>query len=768
MLVDSNRAVRPDAVIPFRILVFTAIILLILCKTAYAESLIPEHDGQEHIYDSSEITLVIDDIPIDNDELSIQPVILDNQTYVPAREIFEKIGATVDWRAESEEIFISCEYSSIVLNVDNKNIYVDGVPKTSDAPLKIINDRTMLPLCTISEVIDYDINWDEDTRVITLSNGQYDLAEPVPSVFSESSVPPEPSAAPGPSATPAPSAAPEPSAASGSPTTSGSSDTTDPSATSESPVTRKGINAVDVSDSDIPIEKFGKTVINKITFPEAGQQYRYEITANSAISRISKTYATYADDGRLIIEIFNASLSLPQSDYVINNGFISNIRADHDSSGSEEVSWIIFELTQGVKYSISISEDRKNIIVAFEQNKISDVSFVNDGQNEYVYISGEIAPAVSTTMLSDPNRIVIDIALGTISEKTDYYDGRYVKSVAALQFEPFMARIVINLNTAAGYSISEINNSTIITLSLLSYRNISYDYDNSKLKISKSAVPGLDIKNIEQEDKYYYRNYTFLLDSDYSQGLGYGLFTVDGKYIDAVDIKSVNGKTQLSISEKMILAYNLYDDESYIYIEPVMPKQKYPYIVIIDPGHGGRFSGTSSGRMLEKNLNLAMAQKLVNIIESDGRMKAYLTRVGDYQLNSNLTKDLIQRSSLANSIGDIFVSIHNNSFTRSSVGTETYYCKRNNNIIDGLNSKMLADMIQNRLLINLGSVNRNVKSGNFSVLRNSIVPAVLVEVGFMSNASEMAKLATEEYQMKAARGIFEGLLLACSRYTPKR
>ena len=100
----------------------------------------------------------------------------------------------------------------------------------------------------------------------------------------------------------------------------------------------------------------------------------------------------------------------------------------------------------------------------------------------------------------------------------------------------------------------------------------------------------------------------------------------------------------------------------------------------------------------------------------------------------------------------------NSSPSESPKGTETYYSTINNGNDFNTTSKTLATNIQTRLQKALNSTNRGVKTANHAVTRKSLMPAALVEVGFISNAEEAALLTSSSYQNKAASAIAEGII----------
>lgn len=177
-------------------------------------------------------------------------------------------------------------------------------------------------------------------------------------------------------------------------------------------------------------------------------------------------------------------------------------------------------------------------------------------------------------------------------------------------------------------------------------------------------------------------------------------------------------------------------------------------VIVVDAGHGGYNGGAigASGKTLEKTNVLFMAKDLQRMLENAGA-KVVMTRSSDISPEINGLDQLESRVAIANSAGaDIFVSIHNDANKdREIVGTTTYY-------YGSTASSRLADAVQTSLVKKLGSRNHGIKSAPFHVLRNTKMPAILVEVGFISNYWEEKKLADPAYRYQASQGVYEGLV----------
>ncbi|WP_404356553.1 N-acetylmuramoyl-L-alanine amidase [Cytobacillus firmus] len=172
-------------------------------------------------------------------------------------------------------------------------------------------------------------------------------------------------------------------------------------------------------------------------------------------------------------------------------------------------------------------------------------------------------------------------------------------------------------------------------------------------------------------------------------------------------------------------------------------------MIVIDPGHGGKDPGAVGYGLKEKDVVLSTSLKL----------KSYLSRTPfQYKLTRETDKfiELSDRVAFAKQANaNVFISVHANAYNGSANGTETYYYASNNSSAD---SKILASKIQGRLVTAWKLYDRGIKHGNFHVLRENTMPAVLVELGFIDNKTDNAKLASDAWRREAAKAIYWGIL----------
>ena len=251
-----------------------------------------------------------------------------------------------------------------------------------------------------------------------------------------------------------------------------------------------------------------------------------------------------------------------------------------------------------------------------------------------------------------------------------------------------------------------------------------------------------------------------------------------------IDISSIG-----SGSKKLVVKITANDGTTQS-IERIINYRKKS-LVVIDPGHeniGGDpgASATHNGiTYIESNLNLQIAVRLKAQLEAKG-IEVYMTRYeGSGLISTDSTESLRKRVSVANEMNaDFFVSIHHNSFTSESAnGFEVYYSTgtpitttiaKSSITEDGRDltlerssyssrsntekvqiSKSVATQITNEVSSKLNMYNRGAKDSNLYVCKNTLMPSILVENGFLTNPTEAAKVSTASHQQKLAEIIAE-------------
>lgn len=181
--------------------------------------------------------------------------------------------------------------------------------------------------------------------------------------------------------------------------------------------------------------------------------------------------------------------------------------------------------------------------------------------------------------------------------------------------------------------------------------------------------------------------------------------------------------------------------------------------IAIDPGHGGSDSGAIGPTgIMEKSVTLRVSRELKRLLEAEGAT-VILTRTGDTEVsskgaNATSVEELEARCEVANRAdADIFLSIHADAFTNREVkGTTAYYYTKGTQ-----QSKRLADSVRTALIDSIGTVDRGTQTSNFYVVKHTDMPAILVEISFISNPDEEKMMNSPEGIKKIAQGIADGI-----------
>lgn len=195
-------------------------------------------------------------------------------------------------------------------------------------------------------------------------------------------------------------------------------------------------------------------------------------------------------------------------------------------------------------------------------------------------------------------------------------------------------------------------------------------------------------------------------------------------------------------------------------------------VIVIDAGHGGIDTGASRGNVVEKDITLAIAKRLAKDLSQSGAAVILLRENSkdlagdDFQgrIRDRKRKDMntrVQRTNEAKP--DLLVSIHTNAeLGSSSSGAQTFYKPGDEK------SKGIAVSIQKELSRLLGNTKRKAVNGKYFILEKTHAPAVIVEVGFISNPGEAQLLTDDVYQSRVAYAIFSGITRAAHQQQETR
>lgn len=380
-------------------------------------------------------------------------------------------------------------------------------------------------------------------------------------------------------------------------------------------------------------------------------------------------------------------------------------------------------------------------------------AYTDSNGNEIIELTGlnAITPII-TENPSNKNILYIDIDL-LQNPIGDIYavlqNNSYVKNMSISYITNTTLRI--QLEKVEDCEYYGVQSGTIYSL-LFSKKKI--DVNNTDYAVVIPKPSQVSFSSIKDEDQYLNNRIVLTLPENYTDYYNTNKISINKGNITVNHSVNSSGKTEIIINTSTIQGYKLVDTKDSISLIIDDPRNIYSKIVILDPGHGGSDPGTNNISVKEKEVtyNILYQYGKEYFNGSNSTIKAYWTRVDDTYVS------LTDRAKFAEKVGaDLFISLHLNSATSTTAnGTETYYTTTNNNENDmGLTSKALATYIQNNLpkALNLSST-RGVKTANFVVTKNNTVPAVLVELGFISNSSDLEKLIDRTFQQNTAKEMY--------------
>ena len=190
----------------------------------------------------------------------------------------------------------------------------------------------------------------------------------------------------------------------------------------------------------------------------------------------------------------------------------------------------------------------------------------------------------------------------------------------------------------------------------------------------------------------------------------------------------------------------------------IAPQALNKQLIVLDPGHGGSDKGATLQKIQEKNLSLKTAVLVKRYLNEKG-YRVVLTRSRDIFLPLSKRTHIANRTKSA-----LFVSIHYNAFKSSQVeGIEVYYYNKGPKWRQS-RSKKLAQCVLDGMIMVTQAKNRGIKPGNFYVIRETQMPAILIEGGFITHPQEHVHLSNQKYIETLAHSIADGIETYCSAF----
>lgn len=622
-------------------------------------------------------------------------------------------------------------------------IEIDGkemVPK--DMPAVIIDGRTMLPMRQIAQELGCEVNWNEAAKQIYVMRGSDIIVFTVDSKTGYEN---------------------------------GKEFTMDVPATIVNDRTMLPVRALadalhlnikwDDPNRIVSIQSGDTVVKDEPKAPESGQttagiltgiqtpsakdaDQTFTIQADGPMGRYEKTFV---DDQKIVLDFYGAKSSLPSEITKTNSDIVTGIRtATHENNG-DSFTRVVFDLSGKKDYEVTQSADKKNITISFGKTTVDKISAVHSQNKDIITIGGTGSFGASVAMTADPQKIIVTIpnCQSNLSDKINTADLQYVLDGKVDTSKGNTVELVLAVEDLVQYSYREETQNLILEIYPTTLKNMRYDKNANVLYLDKKDK--IDTGSVKFEDHYLDGYFDVTLPGDYESDYGYGTYDVKGTVVENIEVSTKGGNTTFRFKQNRISAYEVTDEGDSYAIRVKNPKEVYDKVLLLDAGHGGKDPGTSGNGMQEKNLNLTIAQKIAQKLQGSG-IKVYMTRDSDvYPENST-------RAKTANDIADLMVSIHMNSGPETANGTETLYQVHTNDNGARLTSKQLAEILQGKVVSATGNTNRGAKLWtDVLILNRTTVPAVIVEVIFITNTGDALKISNPTYQDQVAQAIADGI-----------
>lgn len=302
--------------------------------------------------------------------------------------------------------------------------------------------------------------------------------------------------------------------------------------------------------------------------------------------------------------------------------------------------------------------------------------------------------------------------------------------------------------------------------------NILYTYGSSdgsviSYSLSIPKPSGIAISNVSNEDLYNSKKFKIIITGDHAAFFQSNPIIINNSNINSLDVQKSGNDTVITVTTSTLMGYKIYDTGNSFQVKMGTPNKVYKNILVLDAGHGGHDPGAKNKGTNEKDLNFKIIYTLMKNYYSGNApdTKVYWTRTTDTFIS------LANRAAFAKSVGaDAFISLHMNSAANSSAnGTEVYYSVSNNSkSFGGITSQKMAKLFKTQLINDLKTKNRGVKTAAYYVLKHNTVPAILIELGFISGSSDYSKLTNATFQANAAKSIYTGIQSMFNTYQTGR
>ncbi len=484
---------------------------------------------------------------------------------------------------------------------------------------------------------------------------------------------------------------------------------------------------------------------------------KYIIQLGSPVQRID----SIMESDRLIVSIKD-TVCAEKVYSALNGSLVSEVHQVFDSD--DFTTQLSFQLSseEYPYYSLALSEDGMQLEVLLYPNYLLGLETGKNRNGSYLRFHG-ISPFNYSIAQEDGYSVVYFTntcnTLGNIVFPDELFEEYFDY---ALMLEPEQNNIKFLYKLVNGTSLTIIEESNDLYL-YFDYKGTPEEDNNDTTDSDIPSSGGIfvrlpldvELSDFTVEDQYWDKKIVLKVSGDYERYYQNNPIVSPYSVVNDISVSSTEDSTTITLSTSRIQGYSLHKDTDGFIIRLGNPSEIYDKIVVLDAGHGGIDPGASAGGYNEKDINYTILNNYTMAYFDNSDVKVYLSRTTDTKI------DLYERASFASSVeADLFVSLHMNANNSTSIqGTSVYYSTLNTSVTSGgLDSKTMAQTFADNISAALGTRNRGVYTQNFVVVKETRMPAVLIELAFLTNASDRKIITTTSTQKIAAKTIYETIV----------
>lgn len=416
--------------------------------------------------------------------------------------------------------------------------------------------------------------------------------------------------------------------------------------------------------------------------------------------------------------------------------------------GSDGITRVVFDLKDNYIYNIDYNGN--DIVVTISgDGSFSEAQELIEYRNNSVIIKTSDYDGYKIYRSTDPYTINAELPGELLSGpiKIDV-DGEYVNNITAASSNG-ITLISIETKQQCSFELEKLSQAFVVGIYEPVVQGVTYHNTNDMKHVALDFIQGAE--NIISISNKSGESVIKVNDSDNT--ISSGQVYVNDDVVKSIFVKKTGSTAEIRITYKTTKFIKGEAADSGILQLQMLDNDYSDFLVVISPGHGGRDPGAIVNGVYESRLNLEIAFKLRQLLENAG-VDVYMIRTDDSFVS------LEDRTAIANNLGaDLFISIHCNTLEDTSFDGLMTLVHSGYINYSHINGKTAGTIIHEELIEETGATDRGVRDRDkIIVLKDTVMPAVEIECGFLTNPAEFGKLLEDSYQWSIAKGTAEGVL----------